>query len=101
MPRRETPEGIRITKVGVWFVLFTLVVAVAATNTGNNALYITLAVMFGALTISGLTSRQNISTLIISLDLPGEIFANRMFSAAFSLASRRRFLPRWFLLFSL
>ena len=101
MARRETPEGIRITKVGVWFVLFTLLVAVAATNTGNNALYITLAVMFGALTISGVASRQNVSGLVVSLDLPGEIFANQMFSATFSLAGRRRFLPRWFLLFSL
>lgn len=101
MARRESPEGIRITKVGVWFVLFTLLVAVAATNTGNNALYITLAVMFGALTISGISSRQNVSGLLVSLDLPGEIFANQMFSATFSLASRRRFLPRWFLLFSL
>ncbi len=101
MARRETPEGIRITKVGVWFVLFTLVVAVAATNTGNNALYITLAVMFGALTISGIFSRQNVSGLAVALDLPGEIFANQIFSSTFSLASRRRFLPRWFLLFSL
>ncbi len=101
MPRREIPEGIRITKVGVWFVLFTLVVAVAATNTGNNALYITLSVMFGALTISGIASRQNVRGLVVGLELPGEVFAKQMFQATFSLASRRRFLPRWFLLFSL
>ncbi len=101
MARRETPEGIRITKVGVWFVIFTLVVAVAATNTGNNALYITLAIMFGVLIVSGVTSRSNVSGLLVALDLPGEIFANQIVSATFSLAGRRRVRPRWFLLFSL
>jgi hypothetical protein len=42
---RPTPEGIRITKVGLWFVLFTVIVGVAATNTGNNALYLVLSTM--------------------------------------------------------
>ena len=98
--RRSTPEGIRITKVGLWFVLLAVVVAIAATNTGNNALYMVLAVMFGTLILSGLVSRQNVRGLEAELSPPAEIFANRPFALRFSLVSRGRLLPRAFLLFS-
>ena len=98
--RRSVPEGIRITKVGLWFVLLTLVVAIAATNTGNNALYMVLAMMLGALVVSGVASRDNVRGLDVELTAPDEIFANRPFSLPFILKSRSRLLPRWFLLFS-
>jgi uncharacterized protein (DUF58 family) len=98
--RRSVPEGIRITKVGLWFVLLTLVVAIAATNTGNNALYMVLAMMLGALVVSGVASRDNVRGLDVELTAPDEIFANRPFSLPFVLKSRSRLLPRWFLLFS-
>ena len=98
--RGAVPEGIRITKVGLWFVLLTLVVAIAATNTGNNALYMVLAMMLGALVVSGVASRENVRRLEVELEAPDEVFANRAFSLPFPLKSRSRFLPRWFLLFS-
>ncbi len=102
MPKRSSvPEGIRITKVGLWYVLFALVVAIAATNTGNNALYMVLGVMFGLLIVSGVTSRENVRGLEVVLEAPGEVFANRPFSLAFAVRSRSRLSGRYFLLFSL
>jgi len=98
--RRTVPEGIRITKVGLWYVLLTVITAIAATNTGNNALYMVLALMFGTLILSGLASRENVRGLSIELDPPAEIFANRPFALPFTLRNRGRLLPRWFLLFS-
>jgi hypothetical protein len=56
--RRPVPEGIRITTVGLWFVLLTFLVAIAATNTGNNSLYTVLALMFAVLILSGILSRR-------------------------------------------
>src|SRR5687767_9120055 len=47
--RATVPEGIRITKVGLWYVLLTVLVGAAATNTGNNALYLVLAAMLALL----------------------------------------------------
>ena len=88
--RRSSPEGIRITKVGLWYVLFALVVAIAATNTGNNALYMVLAVMFGVLVVSGVTSRENVRGLEVTVEPPGEVFANRPFSLGFQLRNRSR-----------
>ncbi len=99
--RKVVPEGIRITKVGLWYVLLTVVVAVAATNTGNNALYMVLALMLAALLVSGFASRHNVRALELEIEPPPEIFANRPFRVRFRLHNRGRLLPRWFLLFGL
>jgi uncharacterized protein (DUF58 family) len=98
--RRRTPDGIRITKVGLWYVLFTVLVAIAATNTGNNALYLVVAVMLGALVVSGVTSRANVDRLAVDLRLDDDVHANQPFSMEFELRNRSRWLPRWFLLVS-
>lgn len=98
--RRPVPEGIRITTVGLWFVLLSILVAIAATNTGNNSLYTVLAAMFAILILSGFLSRENVRGLEVALDTPGEVFANRPFSLGFTLKSRARVFPRWFLLFT-
>jgi uncharacterized protein (DUF58 family) len=100
MRRRSVPEGIRITKVGLWYVLLSLVVAIAATNTGNNALYLVLGVMFGILIVSGVTSRENVRGLAVEVEPPGEVFANRPFTLPFTVHNRGRLLPRYFLLLS-
>ena len=81
--------------------LLTVLVAIASTNTGNNALYAVLAVMFAVLILSGLLSRQNVRGLAVELTAPGEVFANRPFEVGFRLASRGWLLPRWFLLLRL
>jgi len=98
--RRPVPEGIRITTVGLWFVLLTFLVAIAATNTGNNSLYTVLALMFAVLIVSGVLSRENVRKLEAELVPPGEVFANRPFTMGFTLKSRSRLTPRWFLLFT-
>jgi uncharacterized protein (DUF58 family) len=98
--RSSVPEGIRITKVGLWYVLFTVVVGIAATNTGNNALYMVLALMLAVLAVSGLASRQNVRRLAVAVEPPAEIFANRPTRVRFTLTNRGRALPRWCLLFS-
>jgi uncharacterized protein (DUF58 family) len=95
------PERIRPTKVGVWYVIAALVVGIAATNTGNNALYIVLAVMLGVLVVSGFTSRVNLRGLAFELAPPGEVFANRPFHIRLTVRNGGRALPRWLLVFSL
>lgn len=98
--RRGVPEGIRITKVGLWFVLLTVVVAIAATNTGNNSLYLVLASMLALLAVSGISSRWNLRKLAIEATLPADVYAQRPFTLAFAVRNRSRRLPRWLLLFS-
>ena len=45
--------SIRVTNLGLGFILMTLVVAIGATNTGNNGLYLVLAGMLAAMVVSG------------------------------------------------
>ena len=96
--RRPAPEGIRITKVGLWFVLFTIIVGVAATNTGNNALYLVLATMLSLLVVSGIVSRWNLRRLQWSLTAPEDLYARRPATLGFTVAHRGRWLARWLLL---
>lgn len=101
--KRQTsrPQSVRVTGTGLWFVLLALVVAVAATNTGNNALFMVLALMLGMLVVSGLVSRWNVRSLRVELREPGEIHAQRPASLRFKVTNRSWWLPRWLLLFSL
>lgn len=100
--RRDTaPEGIRITKVGLWYVLLTVLVATAATNTGNNALYMVLSLMLALLLVSGVASRQNVRRLELEVEAPREVFANRPAQLRVEVRSRGRLLPRWFLIVGL
>jgi uncharacterized protein (DUF58 family) len=66
---------VRVTNLGLGFILLTLVVAVAATNTGNNGLYILVSLFLGALVVSGVVSRRNVENLAVELDGPPELFA--------------------------
>lgn len=66
---------VRVTNLGLGFVLTTLVVAVAATNTGNNGLYILLSLLLGALVVSGVVSRRNVEAIDVAIDGPAEVFA--------------------------
>ena len=98
MARRKTvPEGIRITKVGLWFIVLTVLVAVPAANTGNNALYLVEATMLSLLVVSGLISRQNLRRLEIDFVPPREVYANEPFDIGFELRNRGHIWPRWLL----
>ncbi len=93
--RGSKGDGLRITKVGFWFLIFLLVVVVGATNTGNNGLFLVLAVMGSAVVVSDVAGRINARGLRVALSAPGEIFANRPSHLTVSLANRSRWLPRW------
>ena len=83
MRRRTVPEGIRITKVGLWYIVLTVLVAIPAANTGNNALYLVEACLLALLVVSGVTSRQNLRRLEIELFPPTEVYANQPFGLSY------------------
>jgi len=94
LARRTVPEGIRITKVGLWYILLAVLVAVPAANTGNNALYMVEASLLALLVVSGVTSRQNLRRVDIELESPSEVFAKQPFSLGFSLRHSGRLWDR-------
>ena len=93
--RRIFERGIlvRVTNLGLGFVLMTLVVAIGATNTGNNGLYILVSVFLATLLVSGVVSRRNVERLQVALDGPAELFAGEPARFTVRLRNRGR-LPR-------
>jgi len=68
---------IRITNFGLGYILMCLVVAIGATNTGNNGLYLVLASMLASMAVSGFVSRRNVRGVSCEVEPVGEVFAGR------------------------
>ncbi|MEP6994923.1 MAG: DUF58 domain-containing protein [Acidobacteriota bacterium] len=68
---------IRVTNFGLGYILLSLVVAIAATNTGNNGLYLMLAAMLAAMVVSGILSRRNVRGVLCEIETVGEVIATR------------------------
>lgn len=68
---------VRVTNLGLGFILMTLVVALGATNTGNNGLYLLVSLFLATLVVSGVVSRRNVERIDATLVGPPEIFAGQ------------------------
>jgi uncharacterized protein (DUF58 family) len=69
------PRALRATRAGWCFIAIIFGVGFAALNTGNNLLYLVLALMLAFLVLSGLLSESSLRGLRIERVLPREIFA--------------------------
>jgi uncharacterized protein (DUF58 family) len=88
---RLVPEWrIRITNFGLGYVLLTLIVAIAATNTGNNGLYSVLSGLLALLVVSGVVSRRNIRAIECRIEPAGELFAGKPGHLELSFRNRAR-----------
>ncbi len=99
LARRVALERLRqtfhfeVTKAGVVYVLVTLVIGIAALNTGNNLLYIVVAAMLAAILVSGVVSAAVLRGLELDVRLPEQMFARRPVVGRIVLHNPRRFLP--------
>ena len=84
-------EGVvRLTKIGVSFVVFTIVIGFAAINTGNNALYIGLSFMLASLLLSGVASKNGLQRLNVEFERVREAWAGRPAEGRLRVANRSR-----------
>jgi len=97
LPRRRywLPRTIRPTREGWWFIGATLAVGLAATNTGNNLLYLILAMMLSFMIVSGVLSEQTMRHLRLQRELPRRVFAGAPASFGVRLMNRKRRLPSY------
>ncbi len=99
LARRVAVERLResfdyeVTRAGVVYVLVTLVIGIAALNTGNNLLYIVVAAMLAAILVSGFVSALVLRGLELDVRLPEHVFAGRPVAGRVVLKNQRRFLP--------
>ena len=82
----STPEGTR-------FVLLALAIGLAAVNTGNNLLYLLLAMMLSLIVLSGILSEQCLKRLAIHRRFQAHIFAGRPTTGYFSITNQKIRVP--------
>jgi len=99
LARRVAVERLResfdydVTKAGIVYVLVTLIIGIAALNTGNNLLYIVVAAMLAAILVSGVVSAWILRWLELDVRLPEHVFAGRPVLGRIVIRNPSRFLP--------
>jgi uncharacterized protein (DUF58 family) len=68
---------LRLTRWGIAYLVASIVLGLAAVNTGNNALMALLGLALGSYVVSGTWSRQVLAAIEATVDLPSEIYAGR------------------------
>lgn len=82
-----------VTRAGIVYVVATLLIGIAALNTGNNLLYIIVAAMLAAILVSGVVSAVVLRELELDVRLPEHVFAGRPVVGRILLHNPRRCLP--------
>src|SRR5438132_8059121 len=81
-----------VTRAGIFYVIITLLIGIAALNTGNNLLYIIVAAMLAAILVSGFVSALVLRNLELHVRLPDHIFARRPVLGRILVGNPRRWL---------
>ncbi|HEY5513663.1 MAG TPA: DUF58 domain-containing protein [Geomonas sp.] len=71
----------------------TLLLGVAAVNTGNNLLFLVVSAMLGFMAVSGVLGWLNIRGLSVSVRCPDEVYAGLETMVSIRIENRKRFLP--------
>lgn len=82
-----------VTRAGIIYVLATLLIGIAALNTGNNLLYIIVAAMLAAVLVSGVASALVLRDLELDIRLPEHVFAGKPVLGRILLHNPRQWLP--------
>ncbi len=93
LKRLRPPRAIRPTKEGWWFLLATVGLGLAATNTGNNLLYLLLAMLLSFIVISGILSEQSLRRVEVKHLFPKRIHAGEPVPARIVVRNRKKRLP--------
>src|SRR4030066_1587531 len=70
------PRTLSFTKEGRRFIAILFVIGIAAINTGNNLLYLVVAMMLSLIVISGILSESTLRNIEIYRTMPLHIFAD-------------------------
>ena len=86
---------LRLTRWGLAFLVASIVLGLAAVNTGNNALMALLGLALGSYVVSGTWSRQILAEIEATVDLPSEVYAGKPAVVDVELANTSNFIPAY------
>jgi uncharacterized protein (DUF58 family) len=84
-----------ITREGAVYLFLTVLIGVAALNTGNNLLFIVVSVMLAAVLVSGVVSASVLRGLELDAALPDHVFAGTRALARLTLSNPRRLIASY------
>ncbi len=87
------PMSFSITREGGVYILVIFLLSLAAINTGNNLLFLILALLLSAIVASGTFARASLRSLFVSMSLPENVYVNEHVSIKVSLRNAKRLLP--------
>src|SRR5215470_12697010 len=82
-----------VTRAGIAYIMITVVIGIAAINTGNNLLYVVVASLLSAIVVSGIASALVLRNLELDVRLPEHVFAGRPMLARVVLRNESTWLP--------
>jgi uncharacterized protein (DUF58 family) len=82
-----------VTRAGMIYILISVVIGIAAINTGNNLLYVIVAALLSAILVSGVASALVLRSLSLDVHLPEHVFAARPMLARLLLRNGSSWLP--------
>jgi uncharacterized protein (DUF58 family) len=82
-----------VTRAGLIYILISVVIGIAAINTGNNLLYVIVATLLSAIIVSGIASALVLRGLTLDVRLPEHVFAGRPMLARLLLRNTSSWLP--------
>jgi len=93
LSRWRSPFSFRITSSGGFFILVVFLIALGAVRTGNNLLYLILALALSATLTSGMVARLSLRGLLVSLLVPQNVFEGEKVSIKITLHNQKRWCP--------
>jgi len=94
-------DGVSLTRVGAFYLAATVLLAGAATNTGNNGLFLVVATLVAVFLVAAFLARRNLAGLQLDLEEVGDLFANSPSLLRFRLRLSGRLWARWLLLLTI
>ncbi len=82
-----------VTRAGMIYILISVVIGIAAINTGNNLLYVVVAALLSAILVSGVASALVLRSLSLDVQLPEHVFCGRPMLARLLLRNASTWLP--------
>jgi uncharacterized protein (DUF58 family) len=87
----KLPRTLSFTKEGWRLVVLVLLIGIAAINTGNNLLYLVVAMLLSLIVISGIMSESTLRKVHVKRNLPRHVFRGVSAPARLKIENTKRF----------
>jgi uncharacterized protein (DUF58 family) len=91
--RRFFSFSFGITREGILYLIFVLLLSLVAASTSNNLIYAILAALLSIIVISGIISGHSLKQVSLSLQVPENVFVHEKVSIKVSMKNLKRLFP--------